>query len=101
MSIVLSALGNRNSPNMVIEIFCCISAIYCFISGYGGSDYSAPSGYSGGDLSSTQIELDIGDIMLKVYKGDITEADAEVIVNSTNSEFDLSRGNNIDNKFLV
>jgi len=46
-----------------------------------------------GRKTRDQLELDIGSTLLKIYQGDITKVDVEAIVNSTNAEFDLSRGN--------
>ena len=40
-----------------------------------------------------QASVDIGDLTLKVYQGDITEASVDVIVNGTNRDLDLTRGN--------
>jgi hypothetical protein len=52
---------------------------------YGGSSSS--------DLSdSEEFVLDIGNLEFRVYQGDITRAAVDVIVNSTNPEFDLTRG---------
>ncbi|XP_061194487.1 protein mono-ADP-ribosyltransferase PARP14-like [Saccostrea echinata] len=72
------------------------------------SQYQSPSKFSGGGGSSEtgrngnnspselsdseEFALDIGNLQLKVYQGDITKANVDAIVNSTNSEFDLSRG---------
>lgn len=39
-----------------------------------------------------QASVDIGDLTLKIYQGDITEAEVDVIVNGTNRELDLTRG---------
>ncbi|XP_052101663.1 protein mono-ADP-ribosyltransferase PARP14-like isoform X2 [Mytilus californianus] len=39
-----------------------------------------------------QGSVDIGNLTLKVYQGDLTEASVEVIVNGTNRELDLTRG---------
>ena len=44
-------------------------------------------------LGNKQASVDIGNLTLKVYQGDITEADVDVIVNGTNRELDLTRGN--------
>ena len=40
-----------------------------------------------------QASVDIGDLTLKMYQGDITEASVDVIVNGTNKDLDLTRGN--------
>lgn len=42
-----------------------------------------------------QASVDIGDLTLKIYQGDITEASVDVIVNGTNKDLDLTRGNYI------
>ncbi|XP_070211879.1 protein mono-ADP-ribosyltransferase PARP14-like isoform X1 [Littorina saxatilis] len=48
---------------------------------------------SGGAASSTSnAEFDIGGLRFVIKKGDITEEDTDAIVNSTNSQLDLSRG---------
>ncbi|KAK3094887.1 hypothetical protein FSP39_007507 [Pinctada imbricata] len=61
--------------------------------GYSSTSYSGGNYRYGGDSSSdSQVELDIGQITLKVYQGDITQADVECIVNSSNRELDLNRG---------
>ncbi|VDI00521.1 Hypothetical predicted protein [Mytilus galloprovincialis] len=39
-----------------------------------------------------QASVDIGDLTLKVYQGDLTEATVDVIVNGTNRDLDLTRG---------
>lgn len=39
-----------------------------------------------------QASVDIGDLTLKIYQGDITEASVDVIVNGTNKDLDLTRG---------
>lgn len=36
--------------------------------------------------------LQIGSLKLRVYQGDITHAQTDVIVNTTNSDFELTRG---------
>ena len=48
---------------------------------------------SSSDLSeSEELIFDIGNLEFRVYRGDITNANVDVIVNSTNPEFDLTRG---------
>lgn len=48
---------------------------------------------SNSDLSdSEELVIDFGQLEFRVYKGDITRADVDVIVNSTNPQFDLTRG---------
>lgn len=48
---------------------------------------------SNSDLSdSEELVIDFGQLEFRVYKGDITTANVDVIVNSTNPQFDLTRG---------
>lgn len=48
---------------------------------------------SNSDLSdSDEIVIDFENLEFRVYQGDITLASVDVIVNSTNPEFDLKRG---------
>lgn len=45
------------------------------------------------DLSdSEEIAVAFGNLELRVYQGNIIQANVDVIVNSTNHEFDLTRG---------
>lgn len=43
-------------------------------------------------VSQKEVAVDIGNLKLRMYQGDITEADVDAIVNSTDSEMDLSKG---------
>lgn len=53
---------------------------------------------SNSDLSdSEELVIDFGQLEFRVYKGDITTANVDVIVNSTNPQFDLTRGKYIHN----
>ena len=46
-----------------------------------------------GQASSTaNAEFDIGGLRFVIKQGDITEENVDAIVNSTNSQLDLSRG---------
>lgn len=55
---------------------------------------------SGGQQQSaladnTKGSVDIGDLTLNVYQGDLTEANVDVIDNGTNRELDLTRGDSL------
>lgn len=63
-----------------------------------GSGASAQGGSYGNNSSSDlsdsdEIVIDFDNLELRVYQGDITKANVDVIVNSTNPQFDLTRGN--------
>ncbi|XP_071169430.1 protein mono-ADP-ribosyltransferase PARP14-like [Mytilus edulis] len=56
-------------------------------------DQGAPGGWHQRALADNrQASVDIGDLTLKVYQGDLTEATVDVIVNGTNRDLDLTRG---------
>lgn len=62
-----------------------------------GSGASAQGGSYGNNSSSDlsdsdEIVIDFDHLELRVYQGDITKANVDVIVNSTNPQFDLTRG---------
>lgn len=62
-----------------------------------GSGASAQGGIYGNNSSSDlsdsdEIVIDFDHLELRVYQGDITKANVDVIVNSTNPQFDLTRG---------
>ncbi|XP_069140966.1 LOW QUALITY PROTEIN: protein mono-ADP-ribosyltransferase PARP14-like [Argopecten irradians] len=42
--------------------------------------------------SYQEVVVEIGNVKLKIYQGDITQAKVDAIVNGTNAEFDLKRG---------
>jgi hypothetical protein len=48
---------------------------------------------AGGVSNEKEVSVDIGPIKLRMYQGDITLANVDVIVNGTDSEMDLTRGN--------
>ncbi|XP_071169371.1 protein mono-ADP-ribosyltransferase PARP14-like [Mytilus edulis] len=57
------------------------------------SDQKVSGGWQQRALADNkQSSVDIGDLTLKVYQGDLTEANVDVIVNGTNRELDLTRG---------
>ncbi|CAG2225270.1 PARP10_14_15 [Mytilus edulis] len=57
------------------------------------SDQKVSGGWQQRALADNkESSVDIGDLTLKVYQGDLTEANVDVIVNGTNRELDLTRG---------
>ena len=45
----------------------------------------------GGDQK--EVSVDVGNLKLRIYQGDITQAGVDAIVNGTNNEMDLTQGN--------
>lgn len=43
--------------------------------------------------SQKEVAVDMGNLKLRMYQGDITLADVDAIVNGTNNTMDLSKGN--------
>lgn len=43
--------------------------------------------------SQKEVVVDMGNLKLRMYQGDITLADVDAIVNGTNNTMDLSKGN--------
>lgn len=44
-------------------------------------------------VSQKEVSVDIGNLKLRMYQGDITDAYVDAIVNTTDSDMDLSKGN--------
>lgn len=42
--------------------------------------------------SNTMYSVDIGNLVLKIYQGDITAVKVDVIINGTNIDLDLTKG---------
>uniref|UniRef100_A0A8B8E892 Poly [ADP-ribose] polymerase n=1 Tax=Crassostrea virginica TaxID=6565 RepID=A0A8B8E892_CRAVI len=51
-----------------------------------------PELISKGDGDQKEVSVDIGKLKLRMYQGDITRADVDVIVNGTDPDMDLSKG---------
>lgn len=45
------------------------------------------------EASQIEVAVDMGNLKLRMYQGDITLADVDAIVNGTNNTMDLSKGN--------
>ena len=54
-----------------------------------------PELISKGHGDQKEVSVDIGKLKLRMYQGDITCADVDVIVNGTDPDMDLSKGNEI------
>lgn len=52
-----------------------------------------PEELATGASNQKEVSVDIGQIKLRMYQGDITLANVDVIINGTNNEMDLSLGN--------
>lgn len=75
--------------------FTVVALFFCILDRGASAQGGSYGNNSNSDLSdSDEIVIDFDKLQFRVYQGDITQANVDVIVNSTNPEFDLNRGKN-------
>lgn len=82
----------RSKKLMIYRMLILLNIFDCIDSGASSQGSNYGSGSSSDLSESEEFIIDIGNLEFRVYQGDITKANVDVIVNSTNPDFDLSKG---------